>query len=98
MNELIQTIFDHVYNSGDLPEYKGDSATINLSDEFLEYWVEGICIATMTSLVTEDGATWAEYRFSFTIDKLDVKDADGEWHELPKSQRFELQTQLNKSK
>lgn len=97
MNELIQAIFDHVYNNGDLPEYKGDSATINLSDEFLEYWVEGKCIAHMTSREVEDGATWAEYRLSFTIDKLDVKDSDGEWHELPNVQAKELQTQLNKS-
>ena len=97
MNELIQTLTDYVYNHADLPEDILTSTTIYIGNEFLEYWVEGTCRVSFICSVTEDEGNWTEYRLSFTIDTLDAKDADGEWHELPKSQVRELQMELNKS-
>jgi len=98
MDKLIELLTEHVLNYASLPTIIGDTDRVIISDEFGDYWVEGFCVVSLGRIDTEaDETNWYDHRLKFTIDKVDAKDADGEWHKLPRSQVRELQMELNKS-
>ncbi len=98
MNKLIELLTQLVLDNASLPTIIGDTDRLTISDEFGDYWVEGNCVVSLAKIDSEaDETNWYDHRLKFTIDKVDAKDADGEWHELPKSQVRELQMELNKS-
>lgn len=97
MDELINLIQSYIDNHSDLPLIVGEYELISINELLSNYWVEGTCNVKLIRIDTEeDQSHWYNYKFSYTIDKLDVQDAEGEWRELPKSQRMELQVELNK--
>ena len=98
MNELLELIQNYIDNHEDLPIVVGEYEIINISDEFLSYFVDGCCRAELVRIDRdEDEGNWYEYKFKYLLNKVDCTGADGEWHELPKSQVRELQMELNKS-
>ena len=98
MKELIELIQTYIDNHEDLPIVVGEYETINISDEFLSYFVDGSCRVELVRIDREeDEPNFYAYRYKFELNKVDCTDADGEWHELPKSQVRELQMELNKS-
>lgn len=96
MNELIELIQDHIDNHDDLPLTVGEYETINISDEFLSYFVDGSCRVELVRIDREeDEPDFYAYRYKFELNKVDCIDAEGDWRELSKAETKEICSLLN---